>query len=120
MHSTTAHNDCTQPTSFIGILHSKYRCLGGETAAKPQTSGAFRACVCRFGGGLVPSALVISAITLSHCNVCRPAAQALTNFENRRTIEGFDASLTAKKAALLFLFTFAPVVYVGLAGECRP
>lgn len=41
----------------------------------------------------------------------------LTSFENRRTLEGFDASLTAKKAALLFLFTFAPVLYVGLAGE---
>jgi hypothetical protein len=48
---------------------------------------------------------------------CRPAARALTGFENRRTLEGFDASLTAKKAALQFLFVFAPVAYVGLAGE---
>jgi hypothetical protein len=52
------------------------------------------------------------------CSIRRPAAKVLTGFENRRTWEGFDASLTAKKAALLFLFTFAPVAYVGLAGKC--
>lgn len=50
-------------------------------------------------------------------DACRPAATFLTSFENRRTLEGFDASLTAKKAALQFLFTFAPEAYVGLAGE---
>lgn len=50
-------------------------------------------------------------------HACRPAATFLTSFENRRTLEGFDASLTAKKAALQFLFTFAPKAYVGLAGE---
>lgn len=50
----------------------------------------------------------------------RPIARPLTSLENRRTLEGFDASLTAKKAALQVLFTFAPAMYVGLAGERPP
>lgn len=43
----------------------------------------------------------------------------LTRVENRRTQEGYTASLTAKQAALQLLFTFVPVAYVGLAGGCR-
>lgn len=64
------------------------------------------------------SPLLSCAALLRRAVPYRPAARALTSFENRRTVEGFDASLTVKKAALQFLFTFAPVAYVGLAGAC--